>query len=601
MMFEAQLRQAQEHLLTSARGLDLPLPEKVDWNPIPFQGQWGFGSPLAFQIAAAEVRAGLKQKVPDRASEVADMLVRAASVPEGFSALEAERGYVNLFMDPAQYAGLVLDTIDRLGSDFGRGEHIPEIAMVEYAQPNTHHSFHIGHARAALLGESVARILAFAGQETIRASYPGDIGLGVIKCIWAYQRFYEGQEPEGVHERGQWLADIYTEANRLLKPSPDETEDRRAQREKYETEVREMHRAWDAGDPEVRKLWERTRQWSLDELEAILSLLGIEMDVFFYESQVDEPAKQIVSQLIESGIAEDERDQDGPVIVRIDEQLGLDKEQYRTSVLLRNDGTVLYPARDLALAKVKFEEYKVDRSIYVVDVRQSLHFQQVFKILDLMGFPQAEKCLHIPFGFVSLPEGAMSSRHGNVVLFMDVYQEARQRVEAIIAEKNPELDPETASRVAEQVGLGALAYEMLSVDNKRDIVFDWDRALDFEGQAAPYIQYAHVRATSILRKASPAADLELTGYQFNQDEINLLETLSHFPEEVNRAARDFKPLIIANYAYDLARAFTDFYGSSPVLTAEGPARDLRLRMVAATRTTIANSLRLLTIEAPQVM
>lgn len=262
---------------------------------------------------------------------------------------------------------------------------------------------------------------------------------------------------------------------------------------------------------------------------------------------------------------------------------------------------MLYPARDLALAKVKFEEYNVDRSIYVVDVRQSLHFEQVFQILRLMGFPQAEKCLHIPFGFVSLPEGAMSSRRGNVVLFKEVYDEAIRRVRAIIAEKNPDLDQDVAGAVAEQVGMGALAYEMLSVDNKRDIVFEWDRALDFEGQAAPYIQYAHVRATSILRKADPPAEINLQDYQFSEQEVNLLETLSHFPDEVQRAARDFKPLAIANYAYELARAFTEFYGSSPVLTAEEPARGFRLRLVAAARTTLANSLRLLAIQAPDVM
>lgn len=600
-MFERQLREAERYLLGVIRDLDLPLPQDFSWSPIPFQGRWGFGAPIAFQIAAAEVRAGLKSKVPDRAVQVAESIVDSAETPPAFSTIEAARGYVNLYMDPALYAGLVLGTVGEQRDDFGKGEPKSDIAMVEYAQPNTHHSFHIGHARAALLGESVARILELAGYETIRASYPGDIGLGVIKCMWAYRRFHEGDEPQGVHERGQWLADIYTEATSLLEPSPDENSQDQVVRRGYEAEVREMHRAWDAGDPEVRRLWQMTRRWSLDEFEAILSLLGIEMDVFFYESQVDELAKEITEELIREGLAEDEREAGGPVIVRIDEKLGLEKEQFRTSVLLRSDGTVLYPARDLALAKVKFEDYKVDRSIYVVDVRQSLHFQQVFKIMELMGFPQAEKCLHIPFGFVSLPEGAMSSRHGNVVLFMDVFEEANRRVSEIIQKKNPTLDSETAASVAEQVGSGALAYEMLSVDNRRAIVFDWNRALDFEGQAAPYIQYAHVRASSILRKEAPPKEIQLEGYEFSGEEVNLLEVISRFPDEVQRAARDFKPLVIANYAYELARAFTDFYGSSPVLSAEAPTRGVRLRMVSAARSTLANSLRLLTIQSPSVM
>lgn len=600
-MFETLLHEAERSLAEAARQQGLPTSVEIVWNPIPFQGRWGFGSPVAFQMAAEEIRAAGSGNVPQRANEIAELLVETSGVPDGFSSIQAERGYVNLYMNPAEYAGVVLGAINQAGSEYGRGEGVSDIAMVEYAQPNTHHSFHIGHARNALLGESVARILEFSGQETIRASYPGDIGLGVIKCMWAYQKFYRGQEPDGVHERGQWLADVYTHANQLLEPSPDESPEAAARRDTYEAEVREMHRAWDAGDPQVRDLWEMTRDWSLQELRAILELLGIEMDVFFFESQVDEAAKQIARDLVESGIAEDERDQGGPVLVRIDEQLGLDEETYRTAVLLRNDGTVLYLTRDLALARVKFEEYKVDRSIYVVDVRQSLHFQQAFKILELMGFPQAEKCLHIPYGFVSLPEGAMSSRRGNVILFMDVYQEAQRRVASIIEQKNPALDDGTRLRVAEQVGLGALAYEMLSVDNKRDIVFDWDRALDFEGQAAPYIQYAHVRAASILRKAEVPILNEIGNYGFSPQEIQLLETLSHFPAEVQRAARDFKPLTIANFAYELARAFTDFYGSSPVLDAPEPARTIRLNLVSAARITLANSLRLLTISAPDVM
>jgi arginyl-tRNA synthetase len=223
--------------------------------------------------------------------------------------------------------------------------------MVEYAQPNTHHSFHIGHVRTALLGESLARIMEFDGFETIRASYPGDEGLSVATVLWIYEKFYKGQEPEGIHQRGQWMQKIYAEATAMLEPKPNETPEEKAKREAYDAERRDMYRRLDAGDPYLYELWHRTRDWSLEELRDILKMLDIEIDVWFYESEADEPSKVIVEELIQRGIAEDERSRGGPVIVKIDEKLGSKKEKYRTAVLLRHDGTSLYLAKDLALAK----------------------------------------------------------------------------------------------------------------------------------------------------------------------------------------------------------------------------------------------------------
>jgi len=258
------------------------------------------------------------------------------------------------------------------------------------------------------------------------------------------------------------------------------------------------------GMPAILKyasFWQVTRQWSLAELKAILDMLDIHIDVWFFESEVDERAKAIVDELVALGIADDERPNGGPVIVKIDEKLGLKKEKYRTNILLRSDGTTLYLAKDLALAKEKFEKYHVDRSIYVIDVRQSLYMQQAFKILELWGFKQAEKCHHLGYGFVSLPEGAMSARRGRIVLFKDVADEAVRRVLSVIAEKNPDMPDSDRQTVAHQVGLGALTYAMLSVDNNKDIVFEWDAALNFDGHTAPYIQNAAVRASSIIKKA----------------------------------------------------------------------------------------------------
>ncbi|HUH99362.1 MAG TPA: arginine--tRNA ligase, partial [Anaerolineales bacterium] len=543
-----------------------------------------------------------KIQVPARAQEIAEAIRGQIGSVAGISRVDATKGYLNLYFSTSEYARRVVDEVLASQADFGRGAPRGERVMVEYAQPNTHHSFHIGHARNTILGESLARLVEFAGFDTIRATYPGDIGLGVITILWAYDRFYKGQEPPGIHQRGQWLLKIYAEATALLEPKENETPEEKARRETYEAERREMYRKWDANDPYVRELWSKTREWSLAELRDILRILDVRMDVWFFESEVDEPAKAIVDELIAKGIAADERPQGGAVIVRIDEKLGLTKEKYRTNIILRSDGTTLYLTKDLALAKVKFEQYHVDRSIYVVDVRQSMHLQQAFAILKLWGFPQAEKCYHLGYGFVSLPEGAMSARRGRVVLFKDVMDEAVKRALAVESEKSPDIPEEQRRRVAEQIGLGALAYSMLSVDNNRDIVFDINEALNFDGHTGPYIQNAYVRANSILKRSDGFPQGSGFGYELDPHEIELIELISHFPGKVQQAADEYRPLVMANYTYELANAFHSFYHAVPVIQSEDrKVRAARLRLVAAARQTIANALRLLDIQAPEVM
>jgi arginyl-tRNA synthetase len=605
-MFEAEQTAIEIHIRQCCARQGLPDPGAMQWSPIPFSGEWGISTSF-FALAASHARHLREQglagiNVPQFAQEIAAGVAASLGQPVGFARVEATKGYLNLYFSTAEYARRIVDTVLAQGSDFGRGAPKGERVMVEYAQPNTHHSFHIGHARNAILGEALARLVQFAGFETIRASYPGDIGLGVITILWAYMKFYQGQEPQGVHERGQWLLKIYAEATKLLEPKAGETDEERLQRESFDAERREIYRRWDAGDPQVRRLWLETRQWSLDELYAILGMLDIHMDVWFFESEVDEPSKAIVEELVARGIADDERPQGGPVIVKIDEKLGLKKEKYRSNVILRSDGTTLYLTKDLALAKVKFEKYHVDRSIYVIDVRQSLHMQQTYKILELWGFTQAAKCYHLGYGFVTLPEGAMSARRGRVVLFKDVADEAVRRVLKVIAEKNPDLPEAERAIVACQVGLGALSYALLSVDNNKDIVFHMDEALSFDGHTAPYIQNAYVRANSILRKANGLPVEATFDYPLSGHEVQLIDLVSRFPSIVQVAASEYRPLVIANYAYELATTFHSFYHVVPVLQADAEGiRRSRLRLVAAARQSLANALRLLAIQTPAVM
>jgi arginyl-tRNA synthetase len=601
------LQQTIEEIIKAhcdAQGIPLA---PLKWHAIPFAGEWGISTSF-FQTAADEARVadGVKKPVPARAQEIAEQVKFQMGSVEGVSRVEAVKGYLNVYFETAAYARRVVENVLASRADFGRGAPKGERVMVEYAQPNTHHSFHIGHYRNTILGEALARLTEFAGFETIRASYPGDLGLGVITVMWAYDRFYKGQEPAGVHERGQWLLKIYAEATALLEKKENETPEETARREQYEAERRELYRKYDAGDPYVRELWRTTREWSLEEMRDILKTMDVNIDVWFFESEVDEPSKAIVEELVARGIATDERPQGGAVIVKIDEKLGLTKDKYRTAVILRSDGTTLYLTKDLELAKVKFEQYHVDRSIYVVDFRQSLHFQQAFKILEMWGFPQAAKCHHLPYGYVTLPEGAMSARRGRVILFKDVFDEAVKRVLAVESEKSPDMSDNERKKVAEKIGLGALAYSMLAVDNNKDIVFDMDAALSFDGRTGPYIQNAHVRANSILKKANvtklESLQVGTFGYELTKHEIELIEQISRFPQAVEQAANEYRPLVMAAYAYDLANAFHSFYHAVPVLQAEdAKVRESRLCLVAAAKQVIANALRLLDIQAPDVM
>ncbi len=605
-MFEREQQQLEENIRAFCSRQGLPVPEGLTWTPVPSAGEWGISTSF-FQLAAQENRrlkesGGKGANVAERAQEIAAAVAIHLGKPAGFSHVDAVKGYLNLYYSAAEYTRRVVDAVIEQGVRFGSGESKDERVMIEYAQPNTHHSFHIGHFRNAILGEALARLVEFAGFDTIRATYPGDLGLSVITVLWIYQKFYQGMEPEGVHERGQWLMKLYVEAVNLLEPKENETPAQKAQREAYDAERRQLYHRWDAGDPEVRALWLETRQWSLDELNDIFRILDIKMDVWFFESEADEPAKAIVEELIRLGIADDERSQGGPVIVRIDEKLGLKKEKYRSNILLRSDGTTLYLTKDLALAKIKFEKYHVDRSVYVVDVRQSLHLQQAFKILEMWGFPQAVKCFHLGYGFVSLPEGAMSARRGRVILFKDVLDEATRRVMLEIEQKNPDLPQEDRLAVARQVGLGAMSYAMLSIDNNKDMVYDMQAALNFDGHTGPYIQNAHVRANSILRKGEGFPTSAKFDYELDGHEVQLIDLVSRFPSTVQLAASEYRPLIIANYAYELASTFHSFYHVVPVIQTEDLAvRAARLRLVAAARQTLANALRLLDIEAPQVM
>ena len=587
-MFEVEQHEVEAQLVRYAAGQGLP-EASFNWAWIPFNGHWGIATSF-FQLAAQEARQGKKINVPQRSQELAEGAAAYLGQPAGFERVEAVKGYLNLYFSAGEYARRVLDAVLSEGDRFGAGIPKRERVMVEFSQPNTHKAFHVGHLRSAILGDTLCRILDFAGYDVVRANYPGDMGLHVIKWLWNYMKYHAGERPQ--KDITQWMGALYAEASRRLEEHPE-----------AEAEVRELYARWDRRDPDVVALWKETRQWSLDGFNEIYDQLGIRFDRYYFNSMAEQPGKAVVDELIARGIAEDGRPE-GPVIVKIDEKLGLKSEKYRVLVALRSDNTALYATEDLALAKMKFADYPdMVHSYYVVDVRQSLHFQQVFKTLELAGYPWANRCEHIPYELVNLPGNVvMASREGTVVLLEDLLREAYARALEVVEQKNPDLDPAQKQAVARAVGIGAIKYPMLARENAKVVTFDWQSALDFNGQAAPYIQYAHVRANSILRKAGGQVPPSLpVDFPLAPAEIQLVDLISRLPKEVQRVAAELKPLTICNMAYELARTFTEFYSECPVLSAEEPVRSNRLRLVAATRQAIANLLGLLGITAPEAM
>ena len=558
------------------------------WSWIPFSGKWGISTSF-FEIASVNVQKYPSFKVNELAADIADRVKDQLGEMEGIERIESVNGYLNFFFDSSLYARQVIDFVLSEGELFGRAASTGKKVMVEFSQPNSLKAFHVGHLRNMVLGAAVSNLVEAEGNEVIRANYLGDIGLHVITWLWNYLKNHSGENPP-VDMKIKWMGDLYAEAVKNREESPEN-----------EADVRGLFKRWDERDEEIVLLWEKTRQWSLDAFDQVYEKLGIHFDHVYYESEVEEAGKELINDLINRGLATDERPE-GAVFVDLDRILAT-KEEFRVLVLLRSDGTSLYSTKDIPLAIKKFEQYPLDKSIYVVDVRQSLYLKQIFKILELIGYEWAKNCYHLAYEIVNLPGNVtIASREGTVVLLEDLLREAEKRALQIVEQKNPDLENEVKKSVAEIVAIGAIKYSLLSRDNTKIITFDWESALDVNGQAAPYIQYAAVRANSILKKVEFLVPKDInTRLELSSKEVHLIDLISRVPTEIARAAKDLKPILLANLVFDIAQAFNDFYNSCPVLQAEKDVRTFRLRLVAAARQTIINCLAILGISVPNVM
>ena len=584
--------------------------------PDPAMGDLAFP---CFKLAKAQ------RKAPPMIAQALTSVLQL-DPPPLIARAEAAGAYVNLRLDLGRAAALVLPAL-------ARGE-VPAPApsgtrvMIEYSQPNTHKAFHVGHLRNLCLGDALVRLLRADGDEVVAANYLGDVGAHIAKCLWWYLDHLADRTPPAQH-RGEWLGEQYAAASNQLELWEEQAKagDAAAATALAAAKARttELLQKLEARDPELHAVWSETRQWSLDDFEEIYAWCGVKFDRVFFESEVDEPGLKIVEEFVDRG-----------VFVTSEGAIGIFNEEIKHMpffMLRKRDGTGLYATKDLALARLKFEQYRIDRSIYVVDVRQTDHFRHVFLTLKKMGFAQAERCQHVPYEMVELPDGPMATRKGNVVLFRSLRQQMTAQIRSAYLDNFAGQWPEEEIvETARLIALGAIKYGMLARDVNQKIVFDMPAWLELTGNTGPYLQYTAARAQSILNKCAEvdkvlapqvlAGEVQAVCGLFTRsaavevgDEISLAEhipdaepserelllTLDRLPAAIRGAAQQLRPAQLCTYLFDLAQTFNRFNAACPVKPTQGGLLQRRLLLVTATVKAMHHALGLLGIPVPRRM
>ncbi|MDO8528697.1 MAG: arginine--tRNA ligase [Nanoarchaeota archaeon] len=497
---------------------------------------------------------------------------------KGFEDIQTSGAYINFFVNRKKFAWQLVKQILDEKESFGKPELESEKVMVEFSQPNTHKAFHVGHIRGTSLGESISRILEFAGNKVIRANYSGDTGMHIAKWIWCYKKYHSKQK---LKKDESWIASIYVDAVKRL-----------AKNEKLQEQVEEINRKIEnKSDKKINELWKKTRSLSIESWKKIYEQLNTFFDVHYFESEVEQKGKEIAEELLKNNIA---KKSDGAVI--------MDLQEYKLGVwvLLRKDNTVLYSAKDLALAEKKFIDFPdLQKSLYLIANEQDLHFKQLVKTLELAKLNYADKLQHFSYGMVRLPTGKMSSRTGENILYSYFIDEMMKYAKKEIKKREPKVSKKELEKRALKISIAAIKYSMLKQGASRNIIFNSKDALNFEGDTGPYILYTYARASSILKKAKKKLSENLEIKNLEEKEIELTKKLSQFPEVVLDAYKNYNPSMIANYSYQLAQIFNEFYHSCPVINSDNES--FRLSLLEAFRYVLKNSLNLLGIDTIEKM
>lgn len=501
-------------------------------------------------------------------------------------AFNSVKGFLNLSLSQVYWK----ESLDGVVSDenFGKLPSTGRRIMVEFSSPNTNKPLHLGHVRNNLLGSSVSNLLAAAGNDVIKTTLVNDRGVHICKSMYAWEKRFNGATPESTGKKGDHLVgDCYVEFAKMEKENPAVMDD-----------VHEMLVKWEEGDPQVRRLWEMMNEWVFAGFEQTYKALGITFDKTYYEHDTYLLGKELVQRGLDMGVFV--KDPDGSVWCDLTSD-GLDRK-----LLLRSDGTSVYITQDLGTAERRFSEYKLDSHIYVVGDEQNYHFQVLKLILKKLGFDWADQIFHLSYGMVELPEGKMKSREGTVVdaddLIAKMYDEAKATSEE--SGKLAELSEEEKDRLYSMIGLGALKYFILKVDPKKKMLFNPKESIDFNGNTGPFIQYTHARICSILRKAQEQgfSTSMPDSVELSAKEIRLVKILSSYPQKVAEAASALSPALIANYCYDLAKEFNQYYHDTGILKEpDANLRSMRLALISALASVLRRGMNILGIELPERM
>jgi arginyl-tRNA synthetase len=479
--------------------------------------------------------------------------------------------------------------------------------MIEYSSPNTNKPLHLGHIRNNLLGYSLSRILAANGNRVIKVNLVNDRGIHICKSMLAWQKWGNGETPENSGKKGDHLVGDYyvkfdieykKEIKHLVAQGMDQEE--AARKAPLIQEAQAMLRRWETGDAETVALWQTMNHWVYEGFDATYKKLGVDFDHVYYESQTYLSGKETVMEGLKKGVFYQK--DDGSVWVDLTAD-GLDEK-----LLLRSDGTSVYMTQDIGTACQRFDEYHIDELVYVVGNEQNYHFQVLSLVLDKLGYPWAKNLKHMSYGMVELPDGKMKSREGTVVDADDLMDEMTAAAREMSQElgKLEELSATEADKIVNTIGLGALKYFMLKVDPKKNMLFNPKESIDFNGNTGPFIQYTHARIRSVLRKATENhIDMDVnidTGIVLNEKEKSLIQAIYNFPKTVKNAAETYSPSLLANYAYELAKEYNQFYHDYSILKEENiSVRHFRILLSKYTAQVIRSAMDLLGIDVPDRM
>lgn len=597
MGIEQQIREAVARAISELYGAEF------DANNVPLEltrkDQNGDFTVVVFPLLRIS-----RKKPEETANDIGEFLKNEFS---SISSFEVIKGFLNLSLSHSYWLNILEQVVADENFGFTRADDESPLMMIEYSSPNTNKPLHLGHIRNNLLGYSLSRIGAATGRKVVKTNIVNDRGIHICKSMLAWQKWGEGQTPESTGKKGDHLVgDFYVKFDQELKKELSALQEKGLSKEEAEKEsklmeeARDMLRAWEAGDEEVVSLWKTMNDWVYAGFDETYKALGVDFDKIYYESLTYTVGRDMVLQGLEKGLFY--RRDDNSVWADLSEN-GLDEK-----ILLRSDGTSVYMTQDIGTAKMRFEDYKIDKMVYVVGNEQDYHFKVLSILLDRLGFEWGKDLVHFSYGMVELPEGKMKSREGTVVdaddLVAGMIDTARE-----MSKELGKLDgytDEEAERIYRTIALAALKYFILKVDPRKNMTFDPRESIDFNGNTGPFIQYTYARVQSVFRKAGEKgidtalkvdADIALT-----EKEAGLIKLIGNFPNVVKDAGESYSPAIVANYVYDLAKEFNQFYHESPIIFEEDAAkRSLRLTLSHAVGQTIKQGMWLMGIDVPERM